>query len=61
MDPVLITTSALTLFQLALKLREEAIRAGEWTPEQEQQYANMTAASFKASQWKKSGRKPKGK
>lgn len=61
MPPTLIVTSALALIDLAIKLRAEAIRTGEWTPAQEQEYAAKVAASFKASHWKKSGRKPAGK
>ena len=57
MDPVLITTTALSLFQLALKLRAEMQRTGEWTPEQEAEYRRMTEASFASDAWKPSGRK----
>lgn len=57
MDPVLITTTALSLFQLALKLRSELQRTGEWTPQQEAEYRRMTEQSFAGNAWKPSGRK----
>lgn len=61
MNPALIASSILALIDLAQQLRAEAIRTGEWTPEQEAAYQAKTQAAFAGTAWKPSGRKTKGR
>ncbi|MCW5557717.1 MAG: hypothetical protein KIT22_07785 [Verrucomicrobiae bacterium] len=60
MEPITAITAvntALQLLALAAKLREEAIRKNEWTPEQESAYRASTRQTMEqASHWQLSGR-----
>lgn len=61
MNPALIASSIIALIDLAQQLRAEAIRTGEWTPEQEAAYQAKTQAAFAGTAWKPSGRKAKSR
>ncbi|MBX3732606.1 MAG: hypothetical protein KF791_08435 [Verrucomicrobiae bacterium] len=59
MDPILAINTATALINLAMKLRDEAQRKGEWTPAQEAAYRAKTKAAFEtAAHWQPSGRTP---